>query len=379
MAIEMKLPQWGEMTNATVTKWLKKEGDPVSKGEPLLEIETEKVNSEIESIASGVLARIVVPEGESADVGSVLAVIAEPGEEVEAPSKPAALTRVAATPLSVPNTAPAAAGPQRRIQIEPGARRLARQLGIRIQTVQGTGPNGRITVEDVERASHATPQVAAAPITGMRKTIAERMLRSSNETAPMTLTIEVDVTALQMLREGLRLQGIRPLHVIVKAVAAALKEHPAMNAHVRGDQIALMEEVNIGVAVSLDDGLIVPVVHNADQKSVTDIAKEVRSLADKARQGALSVEEVIGGTFTITNLGALDVDTFTPIINQPEVGILGVGRIAERPTIHQGIITGRAMMWLSLTFDHRAIDGAPAATFLRSVKTRLEDVAWLVS
>lgn len=253
-----------------------------------------------------------------------------------------------------------------------------------MHTVQGTGPHGRITVEDVRKAAqavavHPAPAAPApAPLTGMRKTIAERMLRSSRETAALTLATEVDVTALAELREELRSQGIRPLHVIVMAVAGALKEHPAMNAHIEGDQVRRMEEVNIGVAVALDEGLIVPVVRSADQKSLYAIAQEAQALADRARQGTLKVEDVTGGTFTVTNLGALDVDVFTPILNQPEVGILGVGRIAERPAIHQGVIAKRAMMWLSLTFDHRAVDGAPAAAFLRSVKARLEELSWLV-
>ena len=381
MTIEVKLPQWGEMTSATVTKWLKQEGDQVSKGEPLLEVETEKINAEMEAPYSGVLARIVARDGEAVDVGAVLAVLAEPGEEVSAPSKPAG-TPAASSPPTTREKAPADELP-RRVQVEPGARRLARQLGIKLHTVQGTGPRGRITLEDVERASEATSQPASAvgvsaPMTGMRKTIAQRMSRSSQETAGMTLTMEADVTSLAMTREGLRSRGIRPLHVIVKAVAVSLKEHPALNAHLKGDQMTQVEEVNVGVAVSLDDGLIVPVVRDADQKGVAAIAEEVRSLADKARQGTLRVEEVTGGTFTVTNLGALEVDIFTPIINQPEVAILGIGKIAERPVVYHGVVISRATMWLSLTFDHRAVDGAPAAAFLHSVKAHLEDLAWLI-
>jgi pyruvate dehydrogenase E2 component (dihydrolipoamide acetyltransferase) len=377
------------MTSATVVKWLKSEGDEVSKGEPLLEVETEKVNTEMESPAAGVVAQIVASEGQTVDVGSVLVVLAEPGEEIQAPPKPEPKADTAETPApAATETQTTGAGIDRgqgRVQIEPGARRLARQLGIKLQTVQGTGPRGRVTVEDVEKAAQApmlpereAPAVAA-PMAGMRKTIAERMLRSSQQTAPLTLTMEADVTGLAELREGLRSRGVRPLHIIVKAVAVTLKEHPAMNAHVTDDGIRLMDEVNVGVAVALDDGLIVPVVRDADQKGVDAIAEEVRALAEKARQGKLEIEDVTGGTLTITNLGALDVDAFTPILNQPEVAILGVGRIAERPAIYQGSIAKRSMMWLSLTFDHRAVDGAPAAAFLRDVKARLEDPSWLIA
>ena len=381
MATEMKLPQWGEMTSATVTKWLKGEGDQVTKGEPLLEVETEKINTEMESPASGILARIVAHDGETIEVGSVLAVLAEPGEEVSPQSESAELRE---PPSRLTREEDPSTKSPRRIQIEPGARRLARQLGIKIHTVQGTGPRGRITVEDVERTAKAPSQPEISPasgtaLTGMRRIIAERMLRSSTETAPLTLTMEVDVTGLQEIREGLRTRNIRPLHIIIKAVAATLREHAALNAHLKGDQLERSEQVNIGVAVALDDGLIVPVVRNADCKGVAEIAEEVRILSDRASRGILSMEEVTGGTFTVTNLGAFGIDVFTPIINQPEVGILGIGRIIERPAIYKGSIEKRAMMWLSLTFDHRALDGAPAAAFLTGLKTRVEDLAWLIS
>lgn len=390
MAVEVRLPQWGEMTGATVVRWLKREGETVSKGEPLLEIETEKIQTEMEAPAAGTVSRIVAAEGSTASVGAVLAVIAEGGESLATP---------AATPAPTVEAAPgptasgqAFSAPEPRVQVEPGARRLARERGIPLHTIKGTGPHGRITVEDVQRTASAAapaaapaPQPAAAlagqvaPLAGMRKAIAEKMLRSSRETAPLTLTMEADVTALAEMHEGLRARGVTPLHVIVKAVALTLVEHPALNAHLLAEGIKRAEQVNVGVAVALEQGLIVPVVRDADKKSVIAISEEVRALSDKARQGKLTVEDVTGGTFTVTNLGALEVDIFTPILNQPEVGILGVGRIAQRPAAHKGAIALRHTLWLSLTFDHRAIDGAPAAAFLRALKGRLQDLAWLVT
>ena len=384
MAVEVRLPQWGEMTGATVVRWLKKEGEAVSKGEPLLEIETEKIQTEMEAPAGGTLSRILAAEGATASVGAVLAVIAEPGETVAEPAPSGATLSAAAATTAPATSGPASSVPEPRAQVEPGARRLARERGIHLHTILGTGPHGRITVEDVQRAASAaeTPSAAvgqAVPLAGIRKVIAERMLRSSRETAPLTLTMEADVTALAEMHDGLRARGVTALHVIVKAVALTLVEHPALNAHMLPEGIRRVVEVNVGVAVALEQGLIVPVVRNADRKGVLAISEEVKTLSEKARQGRLTVEEVTGGAFTVTNLGALDVDIFTPILNQPEVGILGVGRIAQRPVAHRGAIALRSTVWLSLTFDHRAVDGAPAATFLKALKGRLQDLAWLVA
>jgi pyruvate dehydrogenase E2 component (dihydrolipoamide acetyltransferase) len=383
MAVEVRLPQWGEMTGATVVRWLKKEGEAVSKGEPLLEIETEKIQTEMEAPTAGTLSRILAAEGATASVGAVLAVIAEPGETVAEPAPSGATPSAAAATTAPATSGPASSVPEPRAQVEPGARRLARERGIHLHTIVGTGPHGRITVEDVQRAASVaeTPSTAgqAVPLAGIRKVIAERMLRSTRETAPLTLTMEADVTALAEMHEGLRARGVTALHVIVKAAALTLVEHPALNAHMLPEGIRRSEDVNVGVAVALEQGLIVPVVRNADRKSVLAISEEIKTLSEKARQGRLTVEEVTGGAFTVTNLGALDVDIFTPILNQPEVGILGVGRIAHRPVAYRGAIALRSTVWLSLTFDHRAVDGAPAATFLKALKGRLQDLAWLVA
>jgi len=274
------------------------------------------------------------------------------------------------------------------VQVTPAARRLARQRGLDLSRVQGTGPRGRVLLEDVERALLAQAQPAAppaqvVPIRGMRQTIATRMLQSVQSMAQVTLTTEVDVTEAMQLRDGLARQwpdaGLSPLHLVLKATARALKEHPRLNALQKEHEVELVQEINIGVAVSLEEGLIVPTIRRADTKHLAEIAREARDLATRVRQGKASYDEVTGGTFTITNLGAYGIDAFTPIINAPQVGILGVGRVVEKPVVYQGEITKRAMMFLSLTFDHRVIDGAPAAAFLRTLQGHLADPWWMVA
>jgi pyruvate dehydrogenase E2 component (dihydrolipoamide acetyltransferase) len=446
MAQEIVLPQWGmEMQDATIVKWLKQEGDSVQEGEPLVEVETAKIETEMESTASGVLAHILVPEGATVPIRTVLAIVAAPGEQVSRPPGPTpSVTTAAVTSPASPSSATSASprlasqgapqvvptarrlaqergvdlaqvpgtGPAGRIlledvqraidartaappapsgvsvQITPVARRLAQQHGIDLNQVAGSGPRGRILSEDVERAIAAQAQptaqpVRVVPIRGIRQTIATRMLQSLQTMAQVTLTTEVDVTDAMMLREGLARHwkdgGLSPLHLVVKASARALKEHPRMNAIQRDNALELVQEINVGVAVSLPEGLIVPTIRRADEKHLAQIARESRDLANKAREGKASYEEVTGGTFTITNLGAYGIDAFTPIINAPQIGILGVGRVVEKPAVYQGEITKRAMMFLSLTFDHRAIDGAPAGEFLNTVKGHLEDPWWMIA
>ena len=440
MAREIVLPQWGmEMQDGIVVEWLKQEGDPIQEGEPLVAIETEKIQTELESIASGILAHILVPEGSTVPIRTVLAIVADPGEEVPRPSTaPAAASAPAATPPASTNRvavqvvpaarrlakqhsldlaqiqgtgpngrilvadvelaiqAPAAtpsdaAGEQVRVQVTPAARRLARQQDIDLAQVQGSGPRGRILIADVEAAieSRTAPQEQLAPspdkiipITGMRQTIASRMLDSLQTMAQLTLSTEADVTEAMQIREGLARQwadgGLSPLHLVVKAAARALNDHPRMNALQREGAVELVDEINMGIAVALPEGLIVPTLRQADEKSLAEIAREARELADTVRQGRASYEVVTGGTFTITNLGAYDIDAFTPIINPPQVGILGMGRVVEKPVVYQGDIAKRSMMFLSLTFDHRVIDGVPAAAFLRDIKAYLEDPWWMI-
>jgi pyruvate dehydrogenase E2 component (dihydrolipoamide acetyltransferase) len=444
MVQEIVLPQWGmEMQDATVVRWLKQEGDPVQEGEPLVELETAKIATELESIASGVVAHILVPEGATVPIRTVLAIVAAPGEQAARPSgavpsspvarttAPAASSRSAApvAPQIVPAArrlaqergidlaqvqgtgpggrilvedvqkalelrppaAPAPAPPapaEVTVQVTPAARHLARQHGIDLRRVQGTGPKGRILIEDVQKALQLQSQPTAkpaqvVPIKGMRQTIATRMVQSLQTMAQVTLTTEVDVTEAMTLRAGLARQwpesGLSPLHLVIKATARALQEHPRMNAVQKEHEVELVPEIHIGVAVSLEEGLLVPTIHRADAKHLAQIASESRDLATKAREGRASYEEVTGGTFTITNLGAYGIDAFTPIINPPQVGILGMGRVVEKPVVYQGEITKRSMMFLSLTFDHRVIDGAPAAAFLHALKGHLEDPWWMVA
>jgi pyruvate dehydrogenase E2 component (dihydrolipoamide acetyltransferase) len=437
MAQEIVLPQWGmEMQDATIIRWLKQEGDPIREGEPLVEVETAKIETEMESPASGVLAHILAPEGATVPIRTVLAIVAAPGEQVARP--PSAAPSVTAAPAAAPATPSPVTTPPSRLagqgasQVVPAARRLAQEQRIDLSQIQGTGPGGRILIEDVQRAIEArsaAPSAAAevsvqvtpvarrlaqqhgidlsqvqgtgprgrivvedvqsamaaqaVPIRGIRHTIATRMWQSLQTTAQVTLTTEVDVTDAMKLREGLARQwqeeGLSPLHLVIKATARALKEHPRMNALQKEHEVELVQEINVGVAVSLQEGLIVPTIRRADDKHLAEIARESRNLANKAREGKASYEEVTGGTFTITNLGSYEIDAFTPIINPPQVGILGVGRVVEKPVVYQGEITKRSMMFLSLTFDHRVIDGAPAAAFLRAVRGHLEDPWWMVA
>ena len=442
MAQEIVLPQWGmEMQDATIVRWLKQEGDSVQEGEPLVELETAKIATELESTASGVVAHILVPEGAIVPIRTVLAIVAAPGEQVQRPAgtapsgtvAPATSAPGASAPPRradhvAPQVVPAArrlaqergidlaqvqgTGPGGRIllddvhnalaartaappaaatvavQVTPAARHLARQHDIDLRTVQGSGPRGRILIEDVQKvlvaqAQPATQPAQVVPIKGMRQTIATRMLQSLQTMAQVTLTTEVDVTDAMTLRAGLARQwsesSLSPLHLLIKATARALKEHPRMNAIQKEHEVELVPEIHIGVAVSLDEGLLVPTIRRADAKHLAEIARESHDLAIRARAGQAAYDEVTGGTFTITNLGSYGIDAFTPIINPPQVGILGMGRVVEKPVVYQGEITKRSMLFLSLTFDHRVIDGAPAAAFLHTLKDHLEDPWWMVA
>lgn len=387
MATEIVLPQWSMgMADGTIVRWLKQEGDEVRQGEPLVEVEAAKVTSEVEAEVSGVLARILVAEGETVPVRTPLCVIGAAGEVRASPAtppQPAAPATRTATPAPPP-AAPAFAG-----QVTPIARKLAKEHGIDLAQVRGSGPGGRIVAEDVQRAIEDAAQPAppfsaippasspagqAIPLTGMRGTIARRMQQSLQTSAQVTLISEVDVSALVQVREALKEQfALTYTDLIVKAVAAALKEHPRLNAWMEGEHIQPMQEIHIGVAVALDEGLIVPVVRHANRKSLQTIAQETRQLASRAREGTLTREEITGATFSVTNLGMYGIDAFTPIINPPEVAILGIGRINEKFARVSQAGEWRQVLTLSLTFDHRAVDGAPAAAFLQSVGKRLAE------
>jgi len=386
VAVEVTMPKFGlTMHEGTIQRFFKAPGEPVKAGEPIFEVETEKVLYEVESPATGTLAVALCEEGATIECGLGVVVIAEAGEDIAGLATKYASR---ATQLVASNHVPSAALARTAVQpetsagarraISPVARKLATELGVNLDNVQGTGPGGRVTKEDVERAAKspaatvsapiAAPAGQRTPIRGVRKLIAERMHQSLQATAQLTITSEVDVTPATELRARLTREfDFTYTDMIVHACARALLRHPRMSTKLDGADLVAASEINIGLAVALDEGLIVPVIRNADRKALREIAVESRALADKAHASRLRLEDVTGGTFTISNLGTYGVDGFTPILNHGETGILGVGRILEKPAIYRGEITRRAMLTLSLTFDHRVIDGAPAAEFLQSV------------
>jgi pyruvate dehydrogenase E2 component (dihydrolipoamide acetyltransferase) len=430
------MPKMGmTMKVGKVSKWYKNEGDSVEKGETLFEVETEKITNKIEAPDSGLLFQVVVPAGETVPVGTILAVISQNGEQppriegiqlgdveemqgaaaspqtAEATSEPQEKKRVLSTPsarrlakeLGVDLSLVTGSGPKGKIKeadvrkfheqgppapkITPLAAEIARQEGLDISTITGTGENGKITKEDVQHALVASDDAPEAqpteariiPFEGMRKAIADNMHASLQNAAQLTTFTEVDVTEMVRFRDMMRAEFARDDSVkisyndiIVMATARALTRHPIMNSTLVGEEILLHENVHMGIAVALPEGLIVPKLRNAEKKSLLEIAKEVRKLAQKAREGALAVEEVTDGTFTISNVSMLDMDGFTPVLNPPETGILGVGRVIEKPAVFNGEIAVRHMMTLSLTFDHRVVDGAPAMTFLRDLARYLK-------
>lgn len=439
MAVELTMPQMDQtMTTGTVGKWLVKEGDAVKEGEPVLEIETDKVTVELESPADGDIAQILVEEGSKVPVNAVLAIIAAMGEEVEkqpvglpveeavaepapseAPGKlaspaPPVKTSVKASPAArklaqqhgVDLAQVKGSGPGGRIvesdmqayisrpeplesdrlRASPLARRLAKERGLDLAVITGSGSGGRIVRDDILQAVEAAKRTPAEPIpapevvpaevipmAGMRQIIAERMTLSHQTTASVTLNTEVDVTELIELRSWLNAKlsatevKLTYTDLLVKIAAHALRQHPRLNSTLQDDGIHLIKQINIGVGVALEDGLVIPVITDADCKGLSEISREIKELADKARNNKLSPGELRGGTFTITNLGMFGIDTFTPIINPPECAILGVGRIVKKPVVYEDEITVRSMMNLSLSFDYRIIDGAPAAQFLQTV------------
>ena len=374
MAVEVVMPKFGlTMQEGTIQQWFKAEGDAISKGEPLFEVETEKVLYEVEAPATGRVAKQLYPAESTAPCAVVVAVIAVGDEDVAAVAARYA-TRSAATPAHVTSAAQPPATASRAgttAPATPAARKLAKDHGIDLATVAGSGPGGRITREDVEARVARPP--SGAPLRGMRKSIAERMFKSLQSTAQLTITTEADVTALVARRERLRAEfPLTYTDLIIEAVAKALIAHPRLNATAEADAVQQQADIDIGIAVALDEGLIVPLIRKADQKPLRQIAEESQALAEKARAGTLSVDEVSGGTFTVTNLGMYGIDAFTPILHTPQVAILGIGRIVEKPAVHEGTIVPRAMLMLSLTFDHRIVDGAPAAAFLRTLVGHLQ-------
>ncbi len=451
MAVEVQMPKLGlTMQEGTVAEWIVADGEPVTAGTPIMVISTDKVETEYEVGASGIL-RHVAGSGETLDCGAVVAWLVEEGEEppTVAPTPSAAGSPTAAPAAASPPPPPAPDGGGRLIA-SPNARRVAAERGVDLATVRGTGPGGRITSEDVEAASvpaapaaaTATAEIAAGdgrfvplvarkvaeklgidiasvagsgpqgrvtrsdvyaaaragaasasaaaetsgpgpgdrvPVEGMRRIIAERMHGSLHEMAQLTLGLDAEMDRVVELREQFKEIGVDELGAVpgftdfvIAAAARALRDHPMVNASMVGDEIHVQPDVNVGMAVALPDGLIVPVVHHADRLPLPDLAVETSRLAAAARDGRLSMHEIEGGTFSVTALGMFGVDVFTPIVNPPNAAILGVGRIRDAVRWDGDRPVRRQVMTLSLTWDHRVIDGAPAAEFASTVASYLE-------
>ena len=426
MATQVKLPRLGQgMDEGKILQWLKSEGDTVAKGDELYEVETEKVNVEVEAPEGGTVLKVLVQAGETIAIGTTVAWIGEPGEDIPAETDaPAAAPAAAVAPVAAPApaaaaTAPApasatsapapvaaaptaaaqtaapavsAAGDDRRVKASPLARRMAAERGVELASITGTGPDGRIIARDVEglaqvaaAASASTSSAAAAgpgveriELTSMRRTIARR-LGEAWEAPAFFLTRHIDMTEANALRARmLRSVGdgeTRPTvsDIITKACAVALRRHRDVNAHWAEDAILRFDAAHVGMAVATDAGLVVPVIRDAHTKTVREIAADRAALVAKARAGKLQPADFEGGTFTISNLGMMGIDQFTAVLNPPQAAILAVGRTADTPVVVDGDVVVRPMMTITLTCDHRTIDGAVGARFLQSLTEHLED------
>jgi len=411
MAVQILMPKLGMSTAPlTLVEWKAKEGESVEQGNVILVVETEKIRHDIEAEVSGFL-HILVKEGQEVPIGTVVGVIAGTKEELEVlqkekPKGAATAAGVKEAPPAEAVQAEAALPPaaeakvKERILISPVARKLAEEHMIDITAITGTGPGGRIVREDIEKEIEAkkkaevTPEVyqgrrvkSTIPLKGMRKVIAEHMHRSLSISAQLTVMGEIDMTEMVKLRQNLLSQeealGTRITYtdLFVFVTAKLLREHPVVNASLIDNEIKIWENINIGVATALEEGLIVPVVKDADKKSLVEISKTVRSLVQKAREGKLTPDEVTGGTFTITNLGALGggYRFETVIINQPESAILGTGGITDRAVVRDGQIVIRPIMTYYFTYDHRVFTGAVAAKFMASATQLMENPGLLPS
>jgi pyruvate dehydrogenase E2 component (dihydrolipoyllysine-residue acetyltransferase) len=342
MAYEFKLPDLGEgVREGEVARWLVEVGQEIAEDDPLVEIQTDKTTVEIPSPAGGIVASILVGEGELVPVGTPLVLIGSDAVDASGPKK------VQATPL---------------------LRRIATELGVELDQVRGTGPGGRITEEDVRGSAGPREGERREPLRGVRRQIAEHLTRSHQEVPAVTVVEECDFTELAEAR------GERSyLPYVLEAVVAGLKEYPELNATLAGSDIVYWERYDLGLAVQTDEGLVVPVLRAADEKSLDELGAEAARLAEGARAGTLAPEELKGSTFTVTSAGRLGGLFATPLVNHPEVGILGLHRIATRPAVVDGQVVPREIGWLSCTFDHRVVDGARASEFVLAVIGRLQD------
>ena len=404
MATTVVLPKQGmTMTEGTITEWFVNDGDAVDAGTLLYAFETEKVNYEVQAEAAGTI-RIIAPVETTLDAGGTAAYILAAGEELPAEAAGAPTSAGASAPepasASAPAkvaapTAPAPAGG--RVKASPAAKKLAADNHIDLAAVPGSGPGARVIVDDVQKAIDAGPVAAAAtppqllegaiPYKGMRRTVGQRMHESLQSMAQLTLTMDVDMTRAAALRADLReswdKDGVRLTYtpMALRAAALALRDLPRVNVALDGDIVRVQPEINVGIAVALDEGLIVPVIRNTDAKSLRQIAIETAELSVKARDGGLTPDDLTGGTFTLTALGMFGIDSFTPIVNPPQAAILGIGQVADRPVFvgEQGTqIERRVFMTASLTIDHRILDGAPGAQYMQIFRRYLEQPALLL-
>lgn len=438
MATEIKMPQLSDtMSSGKILTWRKNEGDTVARGDILAEVETDKANLEIESFFNGVLLKIQTPAGSTAKVGEIIAVIGQPGEAVGASSGAAVSPAPATTPAAKPTVAPATAIPTpqpaptatataalsvvtgvQRVKASPLAKRVAEQLQVNLSSVQGSGPNGRIVRRDVEAAAggsaapqitsaqitsapsyaSAAPQVAPAatahvasgepsqgtltPFSRMRDTIARRMQESVNTSPHFYVTTSINMTEALKLREVLKekpeYKGISVNHLVIKAAAYGLKAEPRVNAAVKDGQIYQPAQINIGIITAIADGLLIPVLKETDKMSLRDVVFEARAAIERARAGRPSSSDLSGGTFSISNMGMFDVENFTAIINPGQGGILAVSAVKEEPVVVKGQIVIGSVMKVTVSVDHRIIDGVMASTFLKHFKEALEVPALLM-
>jgi pyruvate dehydrogenase E2 component (dihydrolipoamide acetyltransferase) len=375
----------------TLLKWFKAEGESVSKGEPLMEIETDKATVEIEAPGSGVLTQVIAKPGDEVPVGQRIAFILAPGEESPADAMPAAAPRPA-TKTKETESKPAAKPPSvsvsvttnsGRILASPAAKRIAREKGVALTSLKGSGPEGSILAEDVLRAAPDVPGVAAPitadqilPLSPMRRIVGERMTQSKQGAPHFYLNMDIDMSAVTKLRSEAKQQGEGTVpsinDFILHACAHALKDFPSLNASFSEAGIKLHADIHLGMAVALEEGLVVPVIRNADRLSLAELAARSRDLVDKAQKKKLFPLDYEGGTFTVSNLGMLGVDSFTAIINPPQCAILAVGRVAPRIVAEDGMFAIKPVMTATLSADHRVIDGAITARFLKHVKEDLE-------
>ena len=391
VATEVKLPRLGQgMESGTIVKWLKSEGEPVQKGEPLYELDTDKVTQEVEAEATGVLLKIAVSEGE-VEVGHTIGFIGDQGETVTAsePAAPEPKEEQAARPApreepEPPATTQASNG---RIKASPLARRIARERGLDLAAIRGTGPDGRIVAEDVERAQAGAPaapapvaaptgKVESRPLSSVRKTIARRLTQAWTVPA-FQLTVDVDMTRANELvarqRELNPDVRITVTDLLTRLCARALMRHRDMNVQFGDDALLVFPHASVGIAVAAPQGLVVPVVHAADTLTLAQIAEVRADLVSRARDAKLRAEDIEGGTFTISNLGMYEVDQFIAVLNPPQASILAVGRTRDQVVPRDGELRVLPIMTVTLTCDHRAVDGATGAEFLRTVKAFLED------